>query len=168
MTELEEYRVSLLQRLEEAAKEFRAEVLAVKDPFAPLENNHWSVHQIAVHTRDVDKLVYGLRARRTAVEDNPEFSTFDGEAYMAAHYDARESLSELLNGFVANVEALIELLRALPGEGWSRLSRHATLGRSLTLQSWVEKDLGHIEEHLETVKKENRTSPLNESHKDSI
>jgi len=153
MKELNEYRMSMLQRLEEAAKAFRTEALAVKDPFAPLDKDGWNVHQIAVHTRDVDKFVYGLRVRRTAVEDNPEFLNFDGEAYMATHYDSKESLSELLNGFVENVEALIELLRALPIEGWSRVSSHSTLGGGLTLQNWVEKDLAHIEEHLETVKK---------------
>jgi len=156
MKELEEYRMSLIQRLEEAAKAFRADALAVKDPYTPLDKDGWNVHQIAVHTRDVDKLVYGLRARRTAVEDNPEFPNFDGEAYMAAHYDSKESLSELLNGFVENVEALIELLRALPPEGWSRVSSHSTLGGGLTLQSWVEKDLAHIEEHLETLKQQKK------------
>ena len=156
MKELEEYRMSLIKGLEEAANAFRTECLAVKDPYAPLEEGGWNIHQIAVHTRDVDKLIYGLRARRTAMEDNPEFPNFDGEAYMAKHYDARESLSELLNGFVESVEALIELLRALPAKGWSRVSSHSTLGSGLTLQTWVEKNLAHIEEHLATVKKQNK------------
>ena len=156
MNELEEYRKSLIEKLEDMASAFRAECLAVKDPYAPLVKDGWNVHQIAVHTRDVDKLIYGLRARRTAMEDNPEFPNFNGEAYMTEHYDPKESLSELLNGFVANVEALIELLRALPGEGWSRVSSHATLGSGLTMQSWIEKDLAHIEEHLETVKNQNQ------------
>ncbi|HEX9331068.1 MAG TPA: DinB family protein [Anaerolineales bacterium] len=155
MKELLEYRMKLMERLEEKAKAFRAECLAVKDPYAPLEKGGWNVHQIAAHTRDTDKLVYGLRARRTAMEDNPEFPNFDGDAYMTQNYDASESLSELLNGFVENVEALVELLRALPAEAWSRVSRHTTLGSGLTLQTWVEKDLAHIEEHLETVKKTN-------------
>jgi hypothetical protein len=168
MNELKEYRTKLIFRLEEAARAFRTQALAVTDPFAPLKDSNWNVHQIAAHTRDVDKLVYGLRVRRTAVEENPEFANFDGEAHMAAHYDPKESLSELLNGFVENVEALVELLRALPPEGWSRLSSHSTLGRGLTLQTWVEKNLAHIEEHLETVKKHNRKSPLSESHGDSI
>ena len=156
MKELEEYRKSLMEKLEEAAKAFRAECLAVTDPYVPLKDGNWNIHQIAVHTRDVNKLIYGLRARRTALEENPQFPNFDGEAYMAMHYDAKEPLSELLNSFVENVEALIELLRALPPEGWSRTSSHSTLGSGLTLQSWVEKDLAHIEEHLETVKKQNR------------
>jgi hypothetical protein len=132
----------------------------VRHPHAPLEPGGWSVHQIAAHTRDVDTLVYGLRVRQTALEDNPEFPSFDGEAYMAEHYNAKESLSELLNGFVQSVEALVELLRAMPKEAWSRVSRHSTLGQGLTLQSWVEKNLAHIQEHLDEVKRSKEKSEL--------
>lgn len=156
MKELAEYRAKLIDKLAAAAKDFRAACLAVKDLYAPLEEGGWNVHQLAAHTRDVDKLVYGLRARRTALEDNPEFQNFDGEAYMAEHYDANEPLDELLNGFVENVESLAETLRSLPTEAWSRESRHAMLGSDFTLQTWVERDLAHIQEHLETVKEEMR------------
>ena len=152
MKELLEYRANLINRLVNVSHEFRDTCLAATDAFATLDGG-WNIHQIAAHTRDVDKLVYGLRARRTAVEDNPEFPSFDGEAYIAEHYDSSESLSELLNGFVESVQALVELLRALPIAAWSRVSRHTTLGSGLTLLSWVEKDLAHIEEHLKTVKK---------------
>jgi len=154
MKELEEYRMGLMKSLEDKATEFRTQCLAVKDPYAPLKNSHWNVHQVAAHTRDVDKLVYGLRVRRTALEENPEFQTFDGEVYMAEHYDPKEVLSEILDGFVQSIQALVELLRALPIEAWSRVSRHTTFGSGLTLQSWVEKDLAHIEEHLKTIKKQ--------------
>ncbi len=156
MKELLEYRRKLMKRLLKAAKEFRAACLRVKDPYASLASG-WNIHQIAVHTRDVDKLVYGLRVRRTAQEDNPEFPNFDGNAYLAENYDASESLNDLLNGFVASVESLVELLGTLPPAAWSRLSRHATLGSGLTLQNWVEKDLAHIEEHLKTVEAQNQT-----------
>jgi hypothetical protein len=101
----------------------------------------------------VDKLVYGLRARRTALEDNPEFQNFDGDAYMAGHYDGNEPLDVMLNGLVESVESLAENLRSLPTEAWSRESRHATLGSGFTLQTWVERNLAHIQEHLETVRK---------------
>ncbi len=153
MKELSEYRTKLMERLVEAAKEFRAACLAVKDPYAPLDGG-WNVHQIAVHIRDADKLVYGLRAHRTAAEDNPEFQNFDGDAHMASNYDANEPLVNVLNDFVSNTETLVAFLRTLPAEDWSRLSRHATLGGGLTLQTWVERNLAHIQEHLETVKKQ--------------
>lgn len=152
MKELREYRANLIVRLEKAARAFRAACLAVKDPYLPLDDNGWNVHQLAVHTRDVDQLVYGLRVRQTALEENPEFPSFDGDAYMAEHYQADEPLSAVVDGLMASIQALVELLRALPDEAWSRVSRHTMLGSGLTLQSWVEKSLAHIEEHLETVK----------------
>ena len=153
MKELLEYRASLINRLVEAAHEFRAACLARKDAYAPLEPGAWNVHQIAAHTRDVDKLVYGSRVRRTAVEDNPEFQNFDGEAYMAEQYSAGEPLETILDELVGNIERLAETLRSLPPEAWSRESRHSMLGRGLTLQTWVEKDLAHIVEHLGSLKK---------------
>ena len=153
MKELNEYRTQLVNKLVSVAKDYRSACLAVKDPYAPLEAGSWNVHQVAAHTRNVDQLVYGLRAQRTAQEDNPEFQNFDGDAYTREHYSANESLQEMLDGFVQNVETLAVTLRALPPESWSRVSRHAKLGNGFTLQTWVERDLAHIEEHLETVKK---------------
>lgn len=119
----------------------------------PLADGEWNVHQIAVHVRDVDKLVYGLRIHRTAAEDNPKFQSFDGETYMAEHYSATEPLPQVLDDLQGNVRSLASMLRELPTESWSRESRHATLGNGFTLQSWVERDLAHIEEHMEAVKK---------------
>jgi hypothetical protein len=158
MKELAEYRTNLMKRLEDSAKAFHEECLKANDPYAAWDADSWTVHQIAVHTRDVDELVYGLRARRTAAEENPEFPNFDSEAFMKANYNPSEPLDQVLSSFAGNVRALVEWLQALPVEAWSRLSRHTTLGSELTLQSWVEKDLAHIEEHLKTVKKQNQRS----------
>ncbi|HAV78342.1 MAG TPA: hypothetical protein DCX53_13425 [Anaerolineae bacterium] len=152
MKELNEYRTHLIERLISAAREFRDACLAVGDSYTPPDEGGWNVHQIAAHTRDVNELVYGYRAKRTAQEDDPEFHNFDGDAYMAEHYDTNEPLDEMLDGFVKNVEALYEFLKSLPIEAWSRKSRHLTLGGGFTLQTWIERDLAHIEEHLKSVK----------------
>jgi hypothetical protein len=153
MKELNEYRTSLINKLVITAREFQTACLAVNNPFTPLDEGSWNVHQVASHTRDVDQLVYGMRAQRTAEEDNPVFENFDGDLYTREHYSADESLSSILDGFIKNVETLAGLLRALPPEAWSRVSRHAKLGNGFTLQTWVERDLAHMEEHLETVKR---------------
>ena len=152
MEELIEYRKQLMDRLAAAAKEFRAACLAVKDPFAPIEAG-WNVHQLAAHTRDVDKMIYGVRARRTIKEDNPEFQNFDGDAYMAAHYDPKEPLQTILDDLVSSIGELTKMLHGLSDDAWVRLSRHATQGGGFTLQVWIERSLKHIEEHLATVKK---------------
>lgn len=153
MRELTEYRTNLTQRLAAAAGEFRSECLAVKDAFAPLEPGGWNTHQIAAHTRDVARLVYGARIRRTASENAPEFENFDGETYIAHHYSRDEPLDKILDELVSEGEDLAEMLQGLPPGDWARLSSHVMLGRGLTLQSWVEKGLAHIEEHLETVRR---------------
>ena len=153
MKEVLEYRMQLIEKLLAVTKDFRTACLAVQDPFAPLGEGGWNTHQIAAHTRDVDQFAYSLRARRTASEDNPEFESFDGDLYAAQHYDPNEPLSNLLDGFTANIESLVELLRGLPIEAWARESRHVTLGGGFTLQTWVERDLAHIEEHAMTVKR---------------
>lgn len=151
MKELMEYRRHLINRLVSATKEFRDACLTVKDASAPLGEEGWNVHQVATHTRDVNKLVYALRAKRTAEEDNPEFQNFDGDAYMAEHYDASTPLNQLLDEFVDDVETAQEFLESLPVEAWSRVSRHITFGDGFTLQTWVERNLAHIEEHLKSV-----------------
>jgi hypothetical protein len=153
MKELIEYRTKLISRLVAAAYDFRAECLAIPDATMPLEAGGWTVHQIAAHTRDVHKHVYGLRVRRTAAEQNPEFQNFNGEEYLAEHYSKGEPLHEILDELVEQVESLAEELQALPDQVWARESSHVMLGRGLTLQTWVEKDLAHIEKHLQTVRK---------------
>jgi hypothetical protein len=73
---------------------------------------------------------------------------------MAENYSATEPLDEILDGLVENVEGLAVLLRDQPSEAWSRPSRHAMFGQGLTLQTWVERGLAHIKEHLEFVKQQ--------------
>lgn len=156
MKELLEYRASLIDRLEAAANEFCTACLAVKDAYQPPIAGAWNVHQIAVHVRDVDLLVYGARARRTVDEEHPEFQNFDGDAYMAEHYLAAEPLKRVLDALQENVRSLAEMLRELPTEAWARESQHVTLGHGFTVQTWVERDLAHIEEHIENVKSDRR------------
>jgi hypothetical protein len=153
MKELIEYRQKMLERVLGATAEFCAACRAVEDPFAAVDEGGWNTHQLAAHTRDVDKLVYGLRTRRTVTEDNPEFQRFDPENWVKTLYDVSEPLASILDEFSANMEGLVSLLRELPAEAWARESRHPTLGGGLTTQTWVERGLSHIEEHLASVKK---------------
>jgi len=152
MKELQEYRRNLFDRMLAASQEFRAACEAAADLHAPIEDG-WNAHQLAAHTRDVNQLVYGLRARRTVEEDNPLFQNFDGDAYHAGHYDEMEPLSKILDEFVSGVTVQVEWMKSLPNEAWARESRHETMGGGLTVQLWAERGLAHIEEHLASVRK---------------
>ena len=153
MKQLLEYRSKLVERLEAATEEFREICLSVDDPFKATDEGGWNTHQLAAHTRDVDKTVYGLRIRRTAEENHPEFQNFDADEWMAANYDQGEPLASILDELSASVKKTASMLRKLPPEAWSRESSHVVYGGGFTLQTWVERGLAHIQEHLETVKK---------------
>ena len=151
MEQLLEYRSHLLDRFEEATRQFREAVETATQPNVPREANGWSVHQLAAHTRDVEKMVYGLRVRRTLEEDDPLFENFDGDAFMAAHYNPEEPLASILDELADSVRANVARLRSLPPEAWTRPSRHETYGSGFTAQTWVERALAHVEEHLRAV-----------------
>ena len=151
MKELLEYRVKMMARLEEAAREFVA-ACKTRDAFAAVAGSEWNIHQLAFHARDVDKFVYGERIQKTLHEDNPGFKEFDVDAWTSAHYDKDEALEKILDEFLKNITRLCDSLRALPREAWSRESSHETFGDRLTLQLWVERSVAHIEEHLKTLK----------------
>jgi len=154
MKELFEYRVKLMSRLAEAAQEFCSACRSCGDPFTKVEGE-WTVHQIASHTCDVNKMIYGVRIRQTLNEENPQFKGFDADTWMANHYNKDEPLENILSGFSANIDDLLNILQNMPREAWSRESRHEAMGDGLTLQLWVERNLAHIEEHLLTLKKKN-------------
>ncbi len=145
--ELLEYRARLLTRTRQASAEFCAACRANPDPFAPLEPGGWNSHQIAAHVRDVHEQVYGLRLRRTANESSPAFTNFDPEEWVRTGYKAGEPLEEILASFQYGLDELVNWLSTLPIDAWSRLSRHEVLGE-VALQSWAERGLAHIEEHL--------------------
>jgi hypothetical protein len=150
MKELIEYRIKMIERLEQSAQEFYDDCKSC-DPSAKLRGD-WTVHQIASHTRSVDKLLYGARVQRTLEEDNPLFKRFDADDWMMTQYNQDEPLVEILDEFLDHIKKMCETLRALPQEAWSRVSRHETLGSELTMQMWVERSLANIEEHLKTVR----------------
>ncbi len=151
MNEIREYRQGLLETLLETARTF-TQACHQGDAFAPIENG-WNAHQIAAHVRDVQRHVYGMRIRRTAVEEDPLFSNFDADAWMAEHYRTDEPLESILAEIESEVEDLVAWLRTLPETAWSRISRHEVQGRNLTLQHWVERALAHLKEHLETLRR---------------
>jgi len=147
--ELYEYRTQLLARTVAAAQEFCALCLEVEDHHSAVDG--WSAHQLAAHVRDVDKHVYGMRLHRAVEEEYPIFDNFDGDAWIAAHYNPDEPLKNILDEFSSSIHTLVEWLSALPAPAWSRLTRHEVYGE-FAMQAWAERGLAHIEEHIRAIK----------------
>lgn len=152
MNQLLEYRSKLIDHLVSTGDEFCRSCLGIDEPFKASEEDGWNMHQLATHARDVQRMVYGMRIRRTVDEDNPEFQSFDADDWMAEHYEPDEPLASVLDELSASITETVSMLRELPPEAWSRESSHEVYGEGFTLQTWVERGLAHIEEHLQTVK----------------
>src|SRR5688572_18526896 len=105
MKELLEYREKLMARLAQATKEFCEICQTFENPFEKVDGD-WNVHQIASHTRDVEKLIYGERVHKTLNKDTPHFKSFNADAWMAEHYDKDESLNKILIDFDSSVSEL--------------------------------------------------------------
>ena len=146
------YRQQLIDQIGATAEAFCTACRAVREPYEPVEPGGWNTHQVAAHVRDVDAQVYGMRIRRSAGEDNPLFPNFDQEVWMAEHYHPDEPLDTILDELSASIAGLAGLLHSLPDGSWSRPSRHEVNG-DFILQTWVERSLAHLKEHLQTVEK---------------
>lgn len=151
MEDLLEYRQLFLDKLAAAPDELRAALAGVRDARAPLEEGGWNAHQVIVHMRDVNALVYPPRLYRILDEENPTFDNFDGEAWMAAHYDPNEQLEAILAEFSRQCAEVVDRLRSLPSKAWNRPGTHPSYGTH-PLQWWAERMLAHIEEHLVQIK----------------
>jgi hypothetical protein len=145
------YRAKLLEKILRDSAAFCAACRLSGNPLNPVDEGGWSVHQIAAHVRDVEAQVYGARVRRTVAEDRPTFANFDADGWAASQYSAGEPLEKILGEFEASMRALAGWLQNLPVAAWSRLGRHEIYGE-FTMQTWVERSLAHVTEHLETVK----------------
>ncbi|MGH2628932.1 MAG: DinB family protein [Anaerolineales bacterium] len=153
MTEiLEEYRSQLLDRYRSQAEELRRALarFSVESLHRPLEPGGWSAHQVAVHVRDTEAKAFAPRVVRIVTENDPELPTFDGEGWMAAHYDRAEALDDILRDIERVRSEALARIAPLPAAGWSRSGRHPERGRR-TVQWWVEYSVAHTQEHIEQI-----------------
>jgi hypothetical protein len=153
VSELTEYRQKLIERYQQAAEEFSTACQQNPDAYKAVPESDWNIHQIATHVVDVQSEVYGARARQTVEEESPLFQSFDADTWMFEHYDAAKSIKQMLAGFMKQVSDFVSWMQGLNPEAWARESSHETLGSGFTTQTWVERGLAHIEEHLATVQK---------------
>jgi len=147
MDELLEYRQRMVMKIANAAELIEAAILSNNDPTQPLESGGWNLHQVITHMRDVNQHVYLPRLHRIIDEENPMFENFDGEAWMAEHYQPQEPIQKAVSEFKEQCQSSADWLKNLPQEAWNRPGRHPSFGKH-SLQWWVERTLAHISEHL--------------------
>lgn len=152
MEELWAYRQRLLERHSAQVGELRRSLSSWSQDRlrAAPGRDAWSAHQVTVHLRDVEVQAYVPRVHRMLAESEPWLEDFDAEAFMAGHYDPAEPIEQIVADLERARSGLRRVLVFDDGRAWSRTGRHPALG-SRTLQTWIERAVGHFDEHLQAL-----------------
>jgi len=107
----------------------------------------WSLTEVMAHLVDLERTVFLPRVRRMAVEDVPEFETFDLEAWgRARDHRARDFAAELA-AFGQARETMLALLQDLPAGAAARRGLSGHFG-PVTLAQYATHAVDHDLEHL--------------------
>jgi hypothetical protein len=104
--------------------------------------NKWSICEILVHLREVERDVFQVRLRRTLEEDRPTFELFDQDR---AAWDGQylgQSGTRALAEFRQLRADTIKMLADLPLHEWVRVGVHPERG-SATLEEQVTRQIRH-------------------------
>lgn len=118
------------------------------------ECDAWSLNEIACHLRDVEIEVNLPRLRTLLAETNPFISgKVTDDWVLERDYDRQDGRAALRELTEARKQ-LLEMLRGLSAEDWSRTARHAIFGPT-TLQELIgfvaAHDRTHIQQILHTI-----------------
>lgn len=114
--------------------------------------NKWSIGEIVVHLRDVEREVFQTRIRRTVTEENPVFEYFDqnhvAEERNYREQDAREALAE----FRELRQKTTDFLGSVPSHMWDRVGVHPHRGPSTLEEQITYQIKNHDMTHLVQIK----------------
>lgn len=120
------------------------------DASRPHEPYTWTIKQVFGHLIDAEK-VFGYRAHRFAAGDKTELPGFDHTPYVENFDYSSVSLDELLNEFQSLRQGNLLFFERLQPENWD-FSGTAS-GATCTVRALAYILVGHVEHHLDIVKK---------------
>jgi DinB superfamily len=110
--------------------------------------DRWSIAEVLAHLVVIEQL-YGERARRMVMEENPTLTTYVAPSEDELH---KKSAQQSLEKFVALRRAHIIFLHTIPSTSGARRGEHVELG-SITLSQLLNEmanhDLGHLRQIAE-------------------
>jgi hypothetical protein len=145
---LDEYRQRLLARYLQQPEAYAEHLAGLGEAACrtPIKPGEWSAHQVLFHTSSVDERAYGPRLRRILREDRPALEDYDGDGWMAEHYDPAEPTGVMLERWRSARQGYAAEVAAVPPEGWGRTGLQPYWGER-TLQWWIERAVAHADEH---------------------
>jgi hypothetical protein len=109
------------------------------------KDGEWSAHECLAHLRDVERLIFLYRIRRTVNEDRPNLEAFDEVAYHREHWNPAEPAADMLADYLDSRREIIALLEAAPD--WSRHGLHAARG-PVSLEWQADYTIAHTWDHM--------------------
>ena len=151
--QLYDYRLRLLDRLEQQPAELAKVLAAIPAPEWHTRRDALgrTVHHIAAHVRHLETLAFLPRIRHILAEDTPTLTAYPTHHWADALYDPAEPLPAILTELSQARAEMVQSLRPLDGAGWTRVGFHPPSG-ARTLQWWAERALNHAREHILTIR----------------
>jgi len=110
----------------------------------------WSARTALAHLRDDEFMVMRLRLERMLIEDNPDLTPFDEQAWATSNWNSGDPVPDLLADFRAQREATLMILRRLQDDDWRRTGFQPEIGR-FDVHWWVGHWVEHDENHLAQI-----------------
>jgi hypothetical protein len=112
--------------------------------------DEWSIREILAHLVDDEMFVMRTRLERMMKEDHPNLPSHDEKKWYARRNRSRDQLYELLNDFVIQRTASLNILSLLRDSEWQRTAYHPEYG-DFTAEQWVGNWLEHDQVHLRQI-----------------
>lgn len=110
--------------------------------------NKWSIAEILVHLRDVEREVFQVRIRQTLLEDRPTFAAWDQERAAVERDYLSQSATAALAEFGEIRSQTAAFLESAPVDQWQRTGIHPARGEKTVeeMVTWQIKshDLSHL------------------------
>lgn len=154
MRELAFYRQKLLARARQAAEDLRQAGLrlAETDWYLSAKDDSLTPHQALaiLAARHVQEFASTLAQLLDGGENT--LSRFDPGKWLKDEYSDKEKWNLLYEGFAKNFTQILNQIEAVDSGKWMNAARHPQYGVH-TLQWWLEKELGEMEETLGRIRK---------------
>ena len=144
----------LLANLKSLPNELHDLVVGMSDDelrWRPIPNK-WSVAEIIVHLRDVEREVFQVRLRRTLFEDRPVFELWDQDRAAIERNYLAQSPTQALQEFHDLRYETVAFLESAPLDHWQRVGDHPSRGSKTLVELVTFQIKNHDLTHMIQIK----------------
>ncbi len=107
----------------------------------------WSFRYIAAHMATVDKECFLKRVKQFSTQESPHFDYYDNAGWDFSRFE----LTDSLRNWATTRREIIDMVRTMPENIWSRRATYSTSANQKTLLELLQMILEHDQEHLQEL-----------------